>query len=82
MTERLGKALASARETRACVIGEAVKRRLAAVGAPYGPEQIGIPRRRLRDSVLRAQHIRRRFTVLDFAVQTGMLERWLDDLFD
>jgi glycerol-1-phosphate dehydrogenase [NAD(P)+] len=56
--------------------GDDVQRRLAAAGAPYEPEQIGISRARLRDSVLRAQHIRRRFTVLDLAVRTGMLEEW------
>ncbi len=58
-----------------------VKRRLDAVGAPSEPEQIGISRAQLRDSVIRAQHIRRRFTVLDLAVRTGSLERWLGELF-
>ena len=58
-----------------------VKRRLDAAGAPSEPEQIGITRARLSDSVIRAQHIRRRFTVLDLAVRTGNLEPWLDELF-
>jgi glycerol-1-phosphate dehydrogenase [NAD(P)+] len=58
-----------------------VKRRLDAVGAPSEPEQIGISRSRLRGSALRAQHIRRRFTVLDLALRTGSLERWLGELF-
>jgi len=58
-----------------------VKRRLEAVGAPSEPERIGISRARLRESVIRAQHIRRRFTVLDLAVRTGRLESWLDGLF-
>lgn len=57
---------------------EEVERRLVAAGAPSEPEQIGISPTRLRNSVLRAQHIRRRFTVLDLAVQTGMLGNWLD----
>ncbi len=57
------------------------RRRLEAVGAPVAPEQIGITRSRLRDSVIRAQHIRRRFTILDIAVRTGMLDRWLDRIF-
>ena len=55
--------------------------RLAAVGAPVLPEQIGIARRRLRDSAIRAQHIRRRYTILDVAVRTCRLERWLDAVF-
>ena len=58
-----------------------VKRRLDAVGAPSEPEMIGISRVHLRDSVIRAQHIRRRFTVLDLAVRTGNLDRWQDALF-
>lgn len=61
-------------------LGEA-RRRLAAVGAPVEPEQIGISRQRLRDSVIRAQHIRRRFTILDVAVRTAMLDKWLDNIF-
>ena len=60
---------------------EDITRRLDAVGAPSEPEMIGISRDRMRDSVLRAQHIRRRFTVLDLAVRTGLLNLWLRDLF-
>ena len=58
-----------------------VKQRLQLVGAPIEPEEIGISRRRLRDSFVRAQYIRRRFTVLDLAVRTGYMDRWLDALF-
>ena len=56
-------------------------RRLAAVGAPVLPEQIGISRQRLRDSAIRAQHIRRRYTILDLAVRTCRLDDWLDAVF-
>ncbi len=58
-----------------------VKRRLQLVGAPVEPETIGINRARLRDSFLRAQYIRRRFTILDVAVRTGCLDQWLDQMF-
>ena len=58
-----------------------MKQRLQLVGAPTEPEEIGISRRRLRDSFVRAQYIRRRFTVLDLAVRTGYMDRWLDALF-
>lgn len=58
-----------------------VRRRLEAVGAPSEPEQIGLSRARLRDSAVRAQHVRRRFTVLDLAVRTQRLTPWLDALF-
>ena len=60
---------------------EELQRRLAQVGAPTEPEQIGITPERLRDSFRRAFHIRRRFTVLDVAVRTGILDTLLDGLF-
>ena len=58
-----------------------VKRRLQLVGAPVEPEAIGISRDRLRDSFLRAQHLRRRFTILDVAVRTACLDLWLEQIF-
>jgi glycerol-1-phosphate dehydrogenase [NAD(P)+] len=58
-----------------------LERRLALAGAPTAPEQIGITRARLRDSFVRAYHIRRRFTVLDVAVRTGILDTLLDRMF-
>lgn len=57
------------------------KRRLSLVGAPIDPEQIGISRERLRETFIRAQFIRRRFTILDIAIRTGYLHKWLDALF-
>ena len=58
-----------------------VKRRLQSVGAPVEPEDIGISRDRLRNSFLRAQHLRRRFTILDIAVRAACLDQWLDQIF-
>ncbi|MSU50813.1 MAG: sn-glycerol-1-phosphate dehydrogenase [Opitutus sp.] len=58
-----------------------VRARLRAVGAPVAPAEIGLTRERVRASFLRAQHIRRRFTVLDLAVRTGTLESSLDATF-
>ena len=58
-----------------------LERRLQTVGAPTRAEEIGITRRRLRDSFRRAFYIRRRFTVLDVALRTGLLEECLDALF-
>ncbi len=57
------------------------KTRLKTVGAPIEPEGISISRERLRETFIRAQYIRRRFTVLDLAVRTGYLDQWLDALF-
>lgn len=60
---------------------EEAKRRLKLVGAPTEPEDIGMNRTRLRETFIRAQFIRRRYTVLDLAVRTGYLEKWLNGLF-
>jgi len=57
-----------------------VKRRLQLVGAPVDPDEIGISRERMRDSFLRAQQLRRRFTILDVAVRTGCLDDWVDKI--
>jgi glycerol-1-phosphate dehydrogenase [NAD(P)+] len=55
---------------------------LRTAGAPVEPEQIGISRRRLRDSFWQAFYLRRRFTVLDLAARAGLLDSCVDQLFD
>lgn len=54
---------------------------LAAAGAPTEPEQIGISRQRLQTSYRQAHLIRRRFTVLDLAVEANVFDRCLAELF-
>lgn len=54
---------------------------LRAAGAATEPGQIGISRDRLRANFLDAFCIRRRFTGLDFAVRTGLLNTCLDEIF-
>jgi glycerol-1-phosphate dehydrogenase [NAD(P)+] len=58
-----------------------LQRRLLAVGAPILPEEIGISRERLRRSFWQAYFIRRRFTVLDLAVRSGLLDACLEKIF-
>jgi glycerol-1-phosphate dehydrogenase [NAD(P)+] len=58
-----------------------LQRRLRLAGAPVEPEEIGLSRARLRASFRRAGLIRRRFTVLDVALRTGLLEPLLENLF-
>ncbi|MEO6036592.1 MAG: sn-glycerol-1-phosphate dehydrogenase [Verrucomicrobiota bacterium] len=58
-----------------------LKKMLGDAGAPTEPEEIGITRERLRESYAQAFCIRRRFTVLDFAVRAGRLECSLDQIF-
>lgn len=59
-----------------------LRRRLAEAGCPVSPETIGISSSRLRGSYFEAYFIRRRFTVLDLAVRTGLLDAMLDRVFD
>jgi glycerol-1-phosphate dehydrogenase [NAD(P)+] len=58
-----------------------LRRMLQDAGAPTEPEQIGITRERLRRTYWQASCIRRRFTVLDLAVRTGLLDSCLDEIF-
>lgn len=60
---------------------EETKKRLAAVGAPVEPEEIGITRKRLKDSFYRAHKIRSRYTILDFAYRAGYFDQWIEELF-
>ena len=55
---------------------------LREAGAAYVPEQIGITADRLRRSYRQAYHIRRRFTVLDVARRSGLMEPALNLIFD
>lgn len=61
-------------------VAEAVER-LKAVGAPVNPEEIGISRERLRSSLVEAQHIRRRYTILDVGIRCCLLDKWADAIF-
>lgn len=60
---------------------EEAMRRLQLVGAPTRPEDIGLTRRRMRDSVILAQKIRRRYTILDLGLRTCLLDKWTEALF-
>lgn len=75
------KHIRSRLQTQLVPFGE-LRESLRLVGAPTAPDQIGISRERLRRSAIRAQQIRRRFTILDIAVRIGCLEKWLDAVFD
>ncbi len=53
--------------------------RLTAAGCPTESQQIGITKEQLRRSHYLAYHIRRRFTILDLLVRTGLLPSILKD---
>lgn len=54
---------------------------LAEAGCPTDPRDIGIDLSTLRSSYAAARSIRRRYTALDLAVETGTLPGILDELF-
>jgi glycerol-1-phosphate dehydrogenase [NAD(P)+] len=58
-----------------------VKSMLRTAGCAFEPEQIGISRDLLRTSYEQALFIRRRFTVLDLAQRTGLLDESLSKIF-
>jgi glycerol-1-phosphate dehydrogenase [NAD(P)+] len=60
---------------------EELSDRLAAAGCPTTPQHIGIATERLRKSYRQAYYIRRRFTVLDLAMRTQLLEPALNQIF-
>ena len=69
---RLQEQLISAGELRQLV---------GAAGCPTTPTEIGLPRSAFKATYRRAQMIRRRYTVLDLAVETGILADCVDELF-
>jgi len=70
------------RLTRQLLPSAEVRHRLQLVGAPVDPEAIGISQTRLRNSFLRAHHLRRRLTILDVAIRTACLDLWLEQMFE
>jgi glycerol-1-phosphate dehydrogenase [NAD(P)+] len=54
---------------------------LAAAGCPTGPAELGLDRAAFRATFGRARTIRRRYTVLDLAAETGLLEECVGELF-
>ncbi|WP_237153922.1 iron-containing alcohol dehydrogenase [Oryzibacter oryziterrae] len=53
---------------------------LRAAGAPLTPEDIALPRKVWRDAVKLARLTRNRFTILDIAAESGLLDAELDRL--
>jgi glycerol-1-phosphate dehydrogenase [NAD(P)+] len=60
---------------------EQLREMLRAAGCPTGPAEIGLRRSALKQTYSRAQMIRRRYTVLDLATETGILGECVDELF-
>jgi glycerol-1-phosphate dehydrogenase [NAD(P)+] len=58
-----------------------LRRLLEAAGAPSTPAGIGLTLAQARASYAAARQIRRRYTVLDLAAETGLLATCVDELF-
>jgi glycerol-1-phosphate dehydrogenase [NAD(P)+] len=54
---------------------------LATAGAPTRPAELGLTAAAFRDTYRRARMIRRRYTVLDLAAETGTLDELVGELF-
>jgi glycerol-1-phosphate dehydrogenase [NAD(P)+] len=54
---------------------------LAAAGCPTGPSELGLDRSAFKATYARARMIRRRYTVLDLAAETGLLDECVDEQF-
>ena len=53
---------------------------LKAVGAPIHPRDIDLSPQQMRSTIIRAQQIRRRYTIFDVAVRLGTMDQWADRL--
>ncbi len=60
---------------------EQIRELLQAAGCPTSPVEIGLGWEEFRATYFRAQTIRKRYTVLDLAVETGLLDECLGELF-
>jgi hypothetical protein len=54
---------------------------LQAAGCPTGPVEIGLSWEDFEATYLQARTIRKRYTILDLAFETGILEECVDELF-
>jgi glycerol-1-phosphate dehydrogenase [NAD(P)+] len=59
---------------------ERLRELLAAAGCPTRPSQLGLSAAAFHDTYQRARMIRRRYTVLDLAAETGLLAELVDEL--
>ncbi|HET7480518.1 MAG TPA: sn-glycerol-1-phosphate dehydrogenase [Rubrobacteraceae bacterium] len=58
-----------------------LREQLRAAGCPTSPEEIGLSREEFKATYFRAQMLRRRYTILDLALETGILDECVEELF-
>lgn len=69
------------RLTEQLMPAEQIKTMLQAAGCPTTPAEIGLDREEFKETYSRARMLRKRYTVLDLARETGILEECMDELF-
>jgi glycerol-1-phosphate dehydrogenase [NAD(P)+] len=69
------------RVTEQMLPADQIRGLLQAAGCPTDPAEIGVDMARLKASYELAWTIRRRYTVLDLATETGLLAEIVDELF-
>lgn len=62
--------------------GEKLAERMAALGEPVKPQQIGISKELVRDAVILAKEVRNRFTILQVLWDLGLLEEYAKKITD
>ena len=80
---RIAQLLPELKEFAAQRFGSAKKtaRDLAEAGCPVSPAEFGVSPERVKDTVIKAQMMRKRYTVLDALYETGQLEKILNRLY-
>jgi glycerol-1-phosphate dehydrogenase [NAD(P)+] len=63
------------------VPAERLRDMLGAAGCPTRPSELGLTAAAVKATYRRARMIRRRYTVLDLAAETGLLDECVDELF-
>ncbi|MDQ6898529.1 MAG: sn-glycerol-1-phosphate dehydrogenase [Candidatus Dormibacteraeota bacterium] len=58
-----------------------LRQMLLAAGCPVHPSEVGLRLEAFRETYYRARMIRRRYTLLDLATETGVLAQCVDELF-
>ena len=81
--KRLGQILPELRAFTMEKLGSSgqVKAKLQTAGCPVSPEVYGLDREAIKNTVIKAQMIRKRYTILDIMYETGLLKLILDRLF-
>ena len=80
---RMGQILPELREFTGQRLGSVklVIEKLQTAGCPVSPQDFGVSPEAVKDTVIKAQMIRKRYTILDALYETGQLQKILNRLF-